>query len=49
VDSSSYSSTVSTAWLSGGTAGLPYTVTHRITTNQGRTKDKTMTIRVQNQ
>lgn len=47
VDSNSSSSTVSTAWLSGGTAGFPYTVTHRITTNQGRTVDRTMTIRVQ--
>lgn len=37
-----------TVWLSGGTAGQPYTVTCRITTNQGRTDDRTMTIRVVN-
>lgn len=37
-----------TVWLSGGTAGQPYTCTCRITTNQGRTDDRTMTIRVTN-
>lgn len=37
-----------TVWLSGGTAGVPYTVTCRITTNQARTDDRTMTIRVVN-
>lgn len=46
VDSSSNTSEVVTVWLSGGTAGQPYTVTNRITTNQGRTDDRTMTIRV---
>lgn len=37
-----------TVWLTGGNAGVPYTVTNRITTNQGRTVDRTMTIRVTN-
>lgn len=46
VDSSSNSDTAVTVWLSGGTAGQPYTVTNRITTNQGRVDDRTMTIRV---
>lgn len=48
VNSTSNSATITTVWLSGGTAGQPYTVTHRITTNQGRQVDKTMTIRAQN-
>lgn len=39
---------ISTVWLSGGTAGTPYSVTNRITTNQARTVDRTMTIRVTN-
>lgn len=39
---------IATVWLSGGTAGNPYSVTNRITTNQGRTVDRTMTIRVTN-
>jgi hypothetical protein len=46
VNSSFSSPTTVTVWLSGGTAGQPYTVTNRITTNQGRTDDRTMTIRV---
>lgn len=36
-----------TVWLSGGVSGLPYQVTNRITTVQGRTDDRTVTIRVQ--
>lgn len=48
VNSSSNTTTSATVWLSGGTAGFPYTVTNRITTNQGRTDDRTITIRVQN-
>lgn len=46
VDSSSNTTDTVVVWLSGGTAGQPYTVTNRITTNQGRTDDRTMTIRV---
>lgn len=51
VNSSSFTSSSSTAWLSGGTAGAsgtPYTITHQIVTNQARTKSLTMTIRVMN-
>jgi hypothetical protein len=47
-DSDSFTNTVATVWLSAGTAGQPYTATNRITTNQGRTVDRTMTIRVMN-
>lgn len=37
-----------TVWLSGGTAGQPYTVACRVTTNQSRVDERTMTIRVTN-
>jgi len=43
----SNTTTNTTFWLAGGTAGKPYTVTNRITTSQGRTDDRTMTIRIQ--
>lgn len=46
VDSSTNSEFATVAWLSGGTAGRPYELTNRIFTNQGRTTDRTMTIRV---
>ena len=48
VDSHSNTTEKVTVWLSGGTAGVPYTVACRITTNQGRTDERTMTIRVLN-
>lgn len=47
INSNTFSTTLATVWLSGGTAGFPYTVTNRISTNQGRTDDRTITIRVQ--
>lgn len=48
VDSSSNTSNRSTVWLSGGSAGQPYTITNRVTTSLGRTDDRTITIRVTN-
>lgn len=39
--------TVTTVWLMGGTSGQVYTVTNRITTNQGRTDDRSLTILVE--
>lgn len=39
--------TNTTIWLLGGSPGQPYTVTNRIVTSQGRTDDRTITIRVQ--
>lgn len=48
VNSTSNTTTKVTVWLSGGTAGKPYTVANRITTNQGRTDERTITIRVVN-
>lgn len=33
-------------WLSGGTVGVVYNVVNRITTNGGRTEDRTIKIRI---
>lgn len=46
LDSQENTLTTATAWISGGTSGQPYTVTNRITTDLGRTDDRTITIRV---
>lgn len=46
VASSSNTVTNATVWLSGGLPGQPYRVTNRIVTNQGRTDDRSITIRV---
>lgn len=35
-----------TVWLSGGTAGTNYDVGFRVTTNQGRVDERSMTIKV---
>ncbi|MGB3443906.1 MAG: hypothetical protein WBA97_34645 [Actinophytocola sp.] len=43
-DSQSHSGSDATVWLSGGTTGLSYEVTNRITTNQGRTDDRSIQI-----
>lgn len=48
VNSTSNTTTKVTVWLSNGTAGQPYTVACRVTTNQGRTDERTITIRVTN-
>lgn len=39
--------TTTTIWLSGGTAGTAYEVTNRIVTAGGRTDDRTIRIEVQ--
>lgn len=49
MDSESSDTNSATVWLSGGTAGQSYALTNRITTAQGRQKDKTITIRVKDQ
>lgn len=46
MNSETNTNTVATIWLSGGTAGQDYRLTNRITTTQGRTQDKTITIHV---
>ncbi len=48
VNSTSNTTQGATVWLSGGTDGRPYLVTNRITTNQGRIDDRSITIRVKN-
>lgn len=45
-DSESNTATVAIVWLSGGVAGETYTVTNRISTNQGRTDDRSLTVYV---
>jgi len=47
-DSQSNTTTTTTIWLSGGTAGGEYTVTNQIVTAGGRTEDRSFTIKVQN-
>lgn len=47
-DSESNTTNTATVWLSGGTEGERYVITNSITTNQGRTDDRSMTIRVSN-
>lgn len=46
VDRTEFSSSLTTVWLSGGIAGLHYGVTNRVTTDQGRTVDRTLIIHV---
>lgn len=46
VDSSSTTTTVVTAWLSGGTVNTDYNVVCRIVTAGGRTDDRTSVIRI---
>lgn len=45
-DSQTNDTTTATVWLSSGDAGVDYQVTNRITTNQGRTDDRSILIRV---
>lgn len=44
----SFTDTVATIWLTGGTLDLSYSVTNHITTNQGRQQDRTITLIVRN-
>lgn len=46
VDSDSESSNVITVWLSGGVAGQTYAVRCEIVTNQSRTDERTMLVKV---
>ena len=50
VDSSALSdaNTSVTVWLSGGTLGKTYNIVCRITTNDGRTDERTMQVKVLN-
>jgi hypothetical protein len=48
IDSTANSTTKTTVWLSGGTAGTIYKVTNTITTAGGRTDERTLHIIVTN-
>jgi hypothetical protein len=45
-DSQSNTTNSVTVWISGGTSGVTYEVACRVTTNQGRTDERTIGIRV---
>ena len=44
IQSSTFTDTLTTVWLSGGTAGQDYTVTNHVTTAQGRQMDRSIRI-----
>ena len=46
VDSDSFTDTISTVWLSGGTVGESYIITNHITTTAGRQDDRSIKIKV---
>lgn len=48
LDSSSFSVSTATAWVSGGSEGRVYQVSNKITTDQGRIDERSITIRVTN-
>jgi hypothetical protein len=41
-----FNDTITTIWLEGGTPGMSYTLTNRITTAAGRVDDKSVKIKV---
>lgn len=48
VDSFTNSTTATIVWLSGGTNGKLFNVTNRIVTNQGRTDERSFSVRIRN-
>lgn len=48
INSDSKTTTSTTAWISGGADGNVYQLSNKITTNQGRTDERSVTIRVKN-
>lgn len=48
VDSDTETTTTATVWLSGGLLGQVYRVVNTITTNQGRTEERTIVVRMEN-
>lgn len=44
IASNSFTATTATVWLAGGTAGTKYKVTNSVTTNQGRSDERSITI-----
>lgn len=49
IDSSSFTDTTSTVWLSEGVRGVTYYLTNHIVTNQSREKDETIQIIMEEQ
>lgn len=47
VDSDSETTTATTVWLSGGLLGQVYRVVNTITTNQSRTEERTLVVRIE--
>lgn len=47
IDTSGFTTTKTTVWLSGGTLGVKYTVTNRVTTVAGRIDDRSDTFEIQ--
>lgn len=45
-ESDTFDDTSTTVWFSGGDLGEKYTVVNRITTDQGRIEDKTLTFTI---
>ena len=45
IDSSSYTSTLTTVWLSAGESGVTYELINRVTTEGGRTYDQSVKLR----
>jgi hypothetical protein len=45
---SSFTDTTTTVWLTGGTLDTSYSVVNHITTDQGKERDQTLTVRVRN-
>lgn len=48
VNSSTHTTKTATVWLAGGTEGQVYRVTCRVTTTEGRTDDRSFTLRCTN-
>lgn len=44
-DSETLDSAIATVWVSGGTAGVDYTITCTVTTDQGRTDQRSLLLR----
>lgn len=49
INSSSFTTTTTTVWLSGGTEGLVYNIVNHITTAGGRQDDRTLVVQVVSQ